>query len=69
MRFAGAHIGTLKFVQEALKKTVAGPNSKLRQRMVPFAKSSLVSSDSAQTSHLASGGRRESTGRPPGENT
>jgi hypothetical protein len=38
LRFAGAQIGTLKFVQEALKKTVAGPNSKLpvRQRMVPF---------------------------------
>ncbi len=43
VKFAGAHIGTLKYVREALKKTVAGPNSKLRQRMVPFARSSLVS--------------------------
>ncbi len=42
VRFAGAHIGTLSFVQEALKKAVAGRNSKLRQRMVPFARSSLV---------------------------
>ncbi len=41
--FAGGEIGTLRYVQEALKKAVAGPNSKLRQRMVPFAGSSLVS--------------------------
>ena len=58
VRFAGAHIGTLKFVQEALKKTVAGPNSKLRQRMVPFAKSSLVSTQhKLAILHRAAGGR------------
>ena len=27
VRFAGAHIGTLNFVQEALKKAAVGPNS------------------------------------------
>ena len=31
VRFAGAHIGTLKFVQEALKKTVAGPSPCTRE--------------------------------------
>jgi hypothetical protein len=58
VRFAGAHIGTLKFVQEALKKTVAGPNSKLRQRMVPFTRSSLVSTQQKLAIlHRAAGGR------------
>ena len=58
MRFAGAHIGTLKFVQGALKKAVVGPNSKLRQRMVPFARSSLVSTQhKLAILHRAAGGR------------
>ena len=58
VRFAGAHIGTLKFVQEALKKAVAGPNSKLRQRMVPFARSSLVPTQhKLAILHRAAGGR------------
>jgi hypothetical protein len=58
VRFAGAYIGTLKFVQEALKKAVAGPNSKLRQRMVPFARSSLVSTQhKLAILHRAAGGR------------
>jgi hypothetical protein len=64
LRFAGAQIGTLKpeFVQEALnlKKTVAGPNSKLpvRQRMLPFTRSSLVSTQhKLAILHRAAGGR------------
>ena len=58
VRFAGAYIGTLKFVQEALKKAVAGPNSKLRQRMIPFARSSLVSAQhKLAILHRAAGGR------------
>jgi hypothetical protein len=58
VRFAGAHIGTLKFVQEAPKKAVAGPNSKLRQRMVPFARSSLVPTQhKLAILHRAAGGR------------
>jgi hypothetical protein len=60
VRFAGAHwhIGTRKFVQEALKKAVAGPNSKLRQRMVPLARSSLVPTQhKLAILHRAAGGR------------
>ncbi len=67
MRFAKAHIqvGTLsKFVQEAPgpKKAVAGPNSKLRQRMVPLAGSSIVPTRTQHKLailpvHRAAGGR------------
>ena len=62
-------VGTLKFVQEALKKAVAGQNSKLRQRMVPFARSSLVSTQhKLAILHRAAGGRTL-VYRPSGEST
>ena len=42
VRFAGAYIGTLRHVQKALERAVAGPTSKLRMRMQPFLNSNLV---------------------------
>ena len=71
VRFAGAQIGALRYVQDALRRTVAGPNSKLRQRMVPFARSSLVSTQhKLAILHLAAGpGGRKLVGYLPSEIT
>jgi hypothetical protein len=72
VRFAGAYIGTLQFVQEALKKAVTnGGWTELEAEAENGAVRKVVPSpDSAQARrHLASSGRRENTGRPSGEST
>ena len=42
LKFAGVFIGDERKVSEALVNAVAGPRSKLRNRMVPFLNSPLV---------------------------
>jgi hypothetical protein len=43
LKFAGIFIGETSKVSEALQKAVAGPRSKLRNCMIPFLNSPLVS--------------------------